>query len=103
MERCSLRSSTATTVLSPLFPSGSIEKHSVHGKVLKFPNSKGVPNARKLKFLGIRAQASGIYCWSSTFHQLGKWFRFNLSYNLTTGMAFISYLHLSRTDVLRSF
>ncbi|KAB1207223.1 Protein TIC 62, chloroplastic [Morella rubra] len=59
MERCSLRSSTATTVLSPLFPSGSIEKHSVHGQVLKFPNSKGVPKARKLKFLGIRAQASG--------------------------------------------
>ncbi|KAF5443985.1 hypothetical protein F2P56_036494 [Juglans regia] len=59
MEGCSLQSPALTTIPSSLFPSGFIEKPFVHGQVLKFRNSKGCSNARKLKFLSTRAQASG--------------------------------------------
>ncbi|KAF5443986.1 hypothetical protein F2P56_036494 [Juglans regia] len=58
MEGCSLQSPALTTIPSSLFPSGFIEKPFVHGQVLKFRNSKGCSNARKLKFLSTRAQAS---------------------------------------------
>ncbi|XP_059435064.1 protein TIC 62, chloroplastic isoform X3 [Corylus avellana] len=59
MEGCSLQSPTVTSVPSCLFLRGLAEKPFVHGQVLKFPNSKGYPNARKLKVLNNRAQASG--------------------------------------------
>ncbi|KAG7976099.1 hypothetical protein I3843_06G131800 [Carya illinoinensis] len=59
MEGCSLQSPAVTTIPSSLFPSGFIEKPFVHGQALKFRNSKGCSNSRKLKFLSTRAQASG--------------------------------------------
>ncbi|GMY05870.1 protein TIC 62, chloroplastic, partial [Fagus crenata] len=58
MESCSLQSPTVTTVPSSPSLSGFIEKPFVHGQVIKFPNSKRYPHARKLKFFNTRAQAS---------------------------------------------
>jgi hypothetical protein len=80
---CSLQSSTVTAVPSCLFLNGLAEKHFVHGQVLKFPNSKGYPCARKLKFLNIRAQALGL--WLILLHSIKHVRRgcFNLSYNFT--------------------
>lgn len=83
MEGCSLQSPTVTTVPSCLFLSGLSEKPFVHGQVLKFPNSKGYPNARKLKFLNVRAQASGIWLILLQSIKLVRRGFFNLSYNLT--------------------
>jgi hypothetical protein len=83
MEGCSLQSPTVTTVPSCLSLNGLAEKHFVHGQVLKFPNSKGYPYARKLKFLNIRAQASGIRLILLHSIKHVRWGCFNLSYNFT--------------------
>lgn len=60
MEGCSLHSPTVTTLPSSIPRTGFTEKPFVHGQILKFPNAKKYPHARKLNFLNVRAQASGI-------------------------------------------
>ncbi|CAK7329749.1 unnamed protein product [Dovyalis caffra] len=65
MENCSLQSSTITTIPTSLNKRGFIEKPSIHGQFLKFPNFSRFPYSRKLKILDIKAQTSVAAKFSS--------------------------------------
>ncbi|WCJ33843.1 NAD(P)-binding Rossmann-fold superfamily protein [Euphorbia peplus] len=62
MESCSLPSSTVPTSFTK---TQLLDKASLHGQVLRFPICNKNPFARKLKFIDIRAQSSGITKFSS--------------------------------------
>ncbi|XP_010999474.1 PREDICTED: protein TIC 62, chloroplastic isoform X2 [Populus euphratica] len=65
MESCSLQSSSITTIPTSLTKCGFIEKPSIHGQFLKFPNLSKFAHSRKLKILDIKAQASVAVKFSS--------------------------------------
>ncbi|KAM1006362.1 hypothetical protein FF1_003078 [Malus domestica] len=65
MEACSLLSPNVTAIPSSLSQSRFAEKPLLRGQILKFSNSKRYPNARKLGFLHVKAQASGTTKFSS--------------------------------------
>ncbi|KAI5577183.1 hypothetical protein POPTR_009G111323v4 [Populus trichocarpa] len=65
MESCSLQSSAITTIPTSLTKCGFIEKPSIHGQFLKFPNLSKFAHSRKLKILDIKAQASVAVKFSS--------------------------------------
>ncbi|KAH8498360.1 hypothetical protein H0E87_017321 [Populus deltoides] len=65
MESCSLQSSAITTIPTSLTKYGFIEKPSIHGQFLKFPNLSKFAHSRKLKILDIKAQASVAVKFSS--------------------------------------
>ncbi|GLU09008.1 hypothetical protein SLE2022_258880 [Rubroshorea leprosula] len=59
MESCSLHLRAVSTIPTSLSRSWFAEKSLFYGQALKFPNFKGNPHGRRLKFIAFRAQASG--------------------------------------------